>query len=166
MENPSADNDNENCETAANLASPTATHSAAGSTFQKMHTWGIYAVLFGGVVAALVGGLIYMFNGTIICTKDQQAEADISAIKTALRTYEMCGSQLPTTEQGIQALVTRPTVEPIPHRWTRMLEEVPLDPWGRPYVYRNPGLINPEGYDLYSLGPDGMESDVNIHLAK
>jgi general secretion pathway protein G len=60
----------------------------------------------------------------------------------------------PTTEQGIQALVTQPDKDPRPARWYQLFREVPKDPWGNDYIYRCPGLKNPSGYDLYSAGPD------------
>jgi len=68
---------------------------------------------------------------------------------------------MPTTEQGIQALVTKPSGEGLGN-WKPLFEELPLDPWGRPYIYRNPGRNNLQGFDLFSLGPDGVESDDDI----
>jgi general secretion pathway protein G len=70
---------------------------------------------------------------------------------------------LPTTEQGLQALVTRPATDPKPTQWHQMLEQVPLDPWQTPYVYENPGKHNPNSFDLYSAGPDrkpGTDDDI------
>jgi general secretion pathway protein G len=60
----------------------------------------------------------------------------------------------PTTEQGLQALVTQPNTDPKPTRWYQLYKELPKDPWGSDYIYRCPGLKNPNGYDLYSAGPD------------
>ena len=59
-----------------------------------------------------------------------------------------------TTEQGLKALVTQPGSDPVPTRWTQFLDSVPKDPWGRDYVYISPGRRNPNGYDLFSSGPD------------
>jgi general secretion pathway protein G len=63
----------------------------------------------------------------------------------------------PTTEQGIAALVTKPTLAPEPKNWRSggYLKKVPVDPWGNPYLYRNPG--DHGEIDLLSLGPDGVE---------
>ena len=60
----------------------------------------------------------------------------------------------PTTEQGIQALVTPPETDPKPARWYQLFKEVPKDPWHNNYIYRCPGVKNPGGYDLFSAGPD------------
>ena len=56
--------------------------------------------------------------------------------------------QLPTTEQGLQALVNMPTSDPKPSKWYQMMEHLPKDPWGHEYVYVCPGKHNPTGYDL------------------
>lgn len=63
----------------------------------------------------------------------------------------------PTTEQGIKALVERPSSEPVPERWTQLLEEVPKDPWGQEYKYRYPATKSKKPYDIYSAGKDGQE---------
>jgi len=60
----------------------------------------------------------------------------------------------PTTEQGLAALVSKPDTPPRPTRWYQLYSELPLDPWGNGYVYRSPGTKHPEGYDLFSSGPD------------
>jgi type II secretion system protein G len=68
-----------------------------------------------------------------------------------LRKYE---GFFPSTEQGLGALVAQPQSDPGPTRWYQLFKELPKDPWGSDYIYRNPGLKNPGGYDLYSAGPD------------
>ncbi len=60
----------------------------------------------------------------------------------------------PGTDQGLEALVTRMDSEPRPSRWYQLFKEVPKDPWQNPYIYRCPGLKHPQGYDLFSAGPD------------
>ena len=60
----------------------------------------------------------------------------------------------PTTEQGLQALVTQPSSDPAPTRWYQLYKELPKDPWNNTYIYINPGRKNPNGYDLYSAGQD------------
>jgi len=115
-----------------------------------------------GIISVLVGSAIFMLAGTIDVAKDQRVESDIKAIAIQLRTYEMLNFRKPTTEQGLKALLQPPTSDPKPRKWKRLLEEMPLDPWGAEYVYRNPGKKHPDGYDLYSLGPDGKESDDDL----
>jgi general secretion pathway protein G len=115
-----------------------------------------------GIIAVLVGSAIYMLVGNIDVAKDQRVEADIQAISMQLRTYEMLNYRKPNTEQGLKALVSPPTSDPKPRKWKQLMKAVPLDPWGQEYVYRNPGKINPGGFDLFSLGPDGKESDDDV----
>ena len=112
-----------------------------------------------GIIAVLVGSAIYLLVGNIDVAKEQRVDSDIQAIKTQLRVYEMQNFFLPSTAQGLEALVKRPSTEPVPRRWRQLMESVPLDPWGKPYLYENPGRKNSAGYDLYSLGPDGKQSD-------
>jgi len=83
--------------------------------------------------------------------------SDIDRVATALLGYESRASRLPTTDQGLKALVDKPTTEPVPERWTQFLKEVPMDPWGQEYKYRNPGQKSKDGYDVWTVGPDGQD---------
>ena len=91
-------------------------------------------------------------------------EADIKGnLSLALKLYEVDNGRYPTTEQGLGALLQKSAVSPEPRNWKGpYLEQEPLDPWGKPYVYRYPGTHPPRDYDLFSLGPDGVESDDDI----
>ena len=83
----------------------------------------------------------------------------IKGLETALTSYKISNLTYPTQQQGLDALVTRPTIEPKPRRWTQLAKpEGIMDPWGRKLVYRNPGKHNGGGYDVLSLGPDGLEN--------
>lgn len=115
-----------------------------------------------GIIAVLVGSAIYMLVGNIDVAKEQRVNSDIEAISMQLRTYEMLNYRMPTTEQGLKALVTQPSTEPRPRRWKQLMKSVPIDPWGAEYFYRNPGKKNPSGFDVYSLGPDGKDSDDDV----
>jgi general secretion pathway protein G len=115
-----------------------------------------------GIIAVLVGSAIYMLSGNIDVAKEQRVTSDIQAISMQLRTYEMLNFRKPTTEQGLKALVAMPASDPKPQRWKKLMEAVPLDPWGNEYVYRNPGKYKTDGFDLYSLGPQGKEGEGNI----
>ena len=115
-----------------------------------------------GIISVLVSAAIYSLAGNIDVAKEQRVTSDIQAISMQLRTYEMLNFRKPTTEQGLQALVQPPNSDPKPQRWKKLMETLPVDPWGNPYVYRNPGKYKPDGYDLYSLGPQGQEGDGNI----
>jgi general secretion pathway protein G len=115
-----------------------------------------------GIIAVLVGSAIYLLVGNLDIAKEARVDADIQSISTQLRVYEMRNLKPPTSEQGLEALVTRPGGD-APRRWTQLLREIPLDPWGSPYKYYWPGKKNPKGFDLFSFGPDrqeGTEDDI------
>ncbi len=95
-----------------------------------------------------------------------QAENDLNAITTQLRTYELFCLQLPTTEQGLKALVEKPTVPPIPRKWEQLLAKIPEDSWGNPYQYRLNSQNNPPTFELFSFGPDETPSMDDIFLGK
>jgi general secretion pathway protein G len=88
--------------------------------------------------------------------KGVAVESDIRSISMQLKAYENMNGFMPTTEQGLQALVAQPTTEPTPSRWIQLFDSMPKDPWHSNYIYKNPGLKNPGSYDLYSAGPDRM----------
>jgi general secretion pathway protein G len=115
-----------------------------------------------GIIAVLVGSAIFMLSGNIDVAKEQRVQSDVQAISMQLRTYEMLNYRKPTTEQGLKALVQMPASAPKPQHWKKLMESVPVDPWGNEYVYRNPGKFKTDGYDLYSLGPKGEEGEGNI----
>ena len=115
-----------------------------------------------GIIAILMGSTIYLLTGNLETARIKRVEADLAAISTQLSTYEMLNLTLPVTEQGLNALVEFPKIDPAPRRWQQLLKELPIDPWGHPYQYKNPGIKNPKKYDLYSLGADGIESDDDI----
>lgn len=86
-----------------------------------------------------------------------KAIMDIKAIETALNLYRLDNGVYPSTEQGLEALVTKPTTGIIPKNWKEdgYLDKVPKDPWGTPFVYLSPGVH--KEFDLVSLGADGVE---------
>jgi general secretion pathway protein G len=122
----------------------------------------IEIMLVIAIISVLVGAGIYSLVGNLEAAKDQRVSTDINAITTQLKTYEMTNLFMPTTEQGLDALVNRPIKEPVPPRWRQLYEKTPIDPWGTPYAYRNPGKNNPTKFDIYSLGPDRVESDDDL----
>jgi general secretion pathway protein G len=79
-------------------------------------------------------------------------------LRTALEHYRLDNDFFPTTEQGLEALVMEPDVDPYPRNSDGPYLEkrhVPSDPWERPYIYVSPGEVDEDGYDLYTLGRDG-----------
>ena len=83
------------------------------------------------------------------------AKQDIAALSQALKIYRLDTKRYPTTEQGLQALLKKPTTSPVPDNWKAggYIEKLPADPWGKPYQYLNPGLHGE--IDVFSYGADG-----------
>ena len=109
------------------------------------------------IISILAAGSIYLLKGNVDVAKETRVEGDIANIGTQLQLYEARNLRLPTTEQGLMALVEKPTTEPLPERWTALLEEMPKDPWGQPYQYRYPAQKSKKSYDLWSVGKDGAD---------
>src|SRR6266550_9432644 len=106
------------------------------------------------IIALLLGTAIYKLAGNVEYARHTRVRADIQGINTQLKLYESMNGFYPTTDQGLQALVVQPDTDPKPTRWYQLYSEMPKDPWQTDYVYRCPGTKNPNGYDLYSAGPD------------
>lgn len=112
------------------------------------------------VVLVILGLLISVVAPTVLNQADdarvQKAYADFKAIETALKLYRLDNYVYPTTEQGLDALVQPSGMDPVPRNFKRggYLDSVPLDPWGRPYLYLSPGERSE--VDIYSLGADGL----------
>ncbi len=111
------------------------------------------------IIAAMAAMVVPRLNGRSEDARIAVAEADINSnIAMALKLYETDNGAYPTTEQGLAALLVKPSTEPVPLNWKGpYLERKFIDPWKRPYQYKCPGTRNPSGYDLYSLGKDGVE---------
>ncbi len=123
-----------------------------GFTFIEL----MVVVIILGILAAIV---LPKFTGRTREARIKAAESQIQVFSTALEAYELDNGRYPTTEQGLEALVKKPTIPPIPKNWKGpyLQKKIPKDPWGNPYIYKCPGTHNPGSYDLYSYGPDGKE---------
>lgn len=117
-------------------------------------------VLVLTILAVLMGAAIYQMNnaGFFEQAADQTIQGDVRTIGIALQNYRNAAGRFPTTEQGLQALVEKPTTGIVPDKWFRGLEKVPVDPWKQPYKYRFPATKSKAEYDVYSLGKDGQEN--------
>ena len=106
------------------------------------------------ILAAIVAPAVFRNVGD---AKASAARSQIEILALALDAYRLDNDVYPTVEQGLAALRTLPTAGEIPRKWRGpyLRRTVPLDPWGRPYVYLVPGRANPRSYDLYTLGRDG-----------
>ena len=109
-------------------------------------------VVIIGILAALVGPRLF---GQVDKARIEAAKAEISTIENALKFYRLDNFAYPTTEQGIDALVTKPN-DPNIKNWNPggYLERLPKDPWGNPYQYLNPG--NNGEIDVFTFGADGV----------
>ena len=108
-------------------------------------------ILIIGLLATIV---VQSLRGATDKAKTTKAESDIAELKTALDRYYLDNGNYPTTEQGLQSLVTAPTSGPIPANYEDggYVERIPNDPWGHPYVYQSDGNT----YTLESYGADGQ----------
>ena len=115
------------------------------------------------IISLLLGAGFYFVGDTFSVGVDARLRADFQSLDQKLKTYQWNNGFLPTTEQGLQALVNAPQGEPHPTRWHRLADKTQKDPWGVDYIYIQPGVRNPDGYDLYSAGKDrkaGTADDV------
>ena len=113
------------------------------------------------VVLAIIATLVAVVAPSIFRNvgdaKTAAAKSQIEIFALALDSYRMDNDAYPTTDQGLSALRTKPETRDGALHWRGpyLRKDVPLDPWGRPYVYIAPGVVNPGSYDLYTLGHDG-----------
>ena len=119
-----------------------------------------YTLLEIMVVVFIVGLLVTVVAPRILGRTDDarvtKVAADMASIRQALDLYRLDNGVYPTTEQGLEALVERPTRPPLPKAWrsSGYLTRVPVDAWNHAYVYV---LVTPERFALTSLGADGIE---------
>ena len=109
------------------------------------------------VVLVIIGVLAALIVPNVIERADDArttaARTDVNNLMNALKMYRLDNQRYPTAEQGLQALVQRPTVGPAAPNWKPYIDKLPNDPWGRPYQYMNPGIKGE--IDVLSLGADG-----------
>jgi general secretion pathway protein G len=113
------------------------------------------------VILGILAGLVLpRFMGRTEEAKKTKAKLQIENLEAALKLYKLDTGMYPGTEQGLDSLVQKPATGTIPKTWREggYLEKgkIPMDPWGRPYVYVSPGVKNKD-FDLKSLGADGEE---------
>lgn len=110
------------------------------------------------VVVVILGILASIVVPKLMERPDQarrvKAKQDVLAIQNALDLYKLDNGIYPTTDQGLPALVEKPSSNPTPANWKQYLKSVPVDPWGREYLYLNPGQHS--DVDVYTLGPTGQ----------
>ena len=109
------------------------------------------------IVLALLALVAPQIFGRLSEARGTAARTQMALIATALDNYRLDNGGYPTTEQGLEALRVTPARQPAAANWRGpyLRKDVPLDPWQRPYLYASPGIRNPGGFDLSSLGRDG-----------
>ena len=119
------------------------------------------------VVVVILSILAVVIVPRVIDRPDQarvaRAQADIAALSAALDLYRLDNNAYPSTEQGLRALVERPSIPPEPQNWAQggYVDRLPDDPWGRPYQYLQPGVHGT--FDLFSLGADGRPGGTGVN---
>lgn len=110
------------------------------------------------VVLVIIGVLAALIVPNVLDRADDArvtaARTDVNNLMQALKLYKLDNLRYPTGEQGLQALVAKPSAAPVPGNWRPYVEKLPNDPWGRPYQYLNPGIKGE--VDVMSLGADGQ----------
>mgnify|MGYP000846088080 FL=1 len=110
------------------------------------------------VVLVIIGVLAALIVPNVLDRADDArvtaARTDVSNLSQALKLYKLDNQRYPTSEQGLQALIAKPTTNPVPMNWKPYLEKLPNDPWGRAYQYLNPGVKGE--IDIMSFGADGQ----------
>jgi general secretion pathway protein G len=110
------------------------------------------------VVLVIIGVLAALIVPNVLDRADDArvtaARTDVNNLMQALKLYKLDNQRFPSSEQGLQALVAKPTTGPIPSSWKPYLDKLPKDPWNQAYQYANPGLKGE--VDVYSFGADGV----------
>lgn len=125
-------------------------HSSNQGGFSLIEIMVVLVIL--GILAALVAPNVMKGIDKALVT---QAKTDMKSIETALKLYKMDNFIYPRTEQGLQALVSKSDISPVPKNFKSdgYLDKLPKDPWGADYIYISPGDHGP--FDIYTLGQDG-----------
>ena len=111
----------------------------------------ILALLVAAIAAAVVAAIRIdrQMDG-----RHMRVLSDMHALGAQLEVYHTMHGSFPTTEQGLRALIEKPTISPGTRQGPQYLLEIPKDPWGSKYIYRCPGKKHPDAYDLFSAGRD------------
>lgn len=139
-----------------NYTQPICKKDAKSITFHRGFTLiEVMVVLF--IIATMAAFVAPTIFGNSEKAKLKKAAVDIQQLESALEMYRLQTNAIPTTEQGLLALVETPTIDPIPRNYPEegVIKRLPVDPWGNDYQLLNPGEISQ--FDIYSFGPDQLE---------
>jgi general secretion pathway protein G len=118
------------------------------------------------VVVVILGILAVLIVPRVLGRSDEARQAaakhDIATIMQSLKLYRLDNGRYPTNDQGLQALVAKPSSTPVPSNWKPYLDNLPKDPWGNTYQYLSPGVHGE--VDVFSLGADGQPGGTGADL--
>lgn len=117
----------------------------------------VVVVIMGLLASVVAPSVMDALTGA----QTERVQADFAGIETALKMYKLDNFRYPTSEQGLEALVSEPESDPVPKKWRKggYLQELPVDPWGEEYLYSSPGEGKP--YEIYTLGADAARGGVD-----
>lgn len=119
------------------------------------------------VVVVIMSILALVIVPRIIDRPDQariaRVQSDLATLQNAIKLYRLDNLRYPTTEQGLQALVSAPVTEPVPENWAQggYIDRLPKDPWGADYQYLSPGVY--EDFDIFTFGADGVSGGTGVN---
>jgi general secretion pathway protein G len=117
------------------------------------------------VVLVIIGVLAALIVPNVLSRADDArvtaARTDVNNLMQQLKLYKLDNQRYPSAEQGLDALVRKPSVGNVPPNWRPYLDKLPNDPWGRPYQYVNPGVKGE--VDVFSLGADGVSGGEGVN---
>lgn len=108
------------------------------------------------IIISLMAVLIPNIQNAMNQSRMGTAKIYVEKLRGDLGQYELVNKRPPSTEQGLRALVERPSGDPVPRMWTQIETKLESDPWGTEFQYENPGRHNPKSYDVFSCGPDRL----------
>ncbi|MDB4054618.1 type II secretion system major pseudopilin GspG [Akkermansiaceae bacterium] len=114
-------------------------------------------VIVLGIIAMIMGGAIFVMKNISDSGAITVVDGDFASIDNALQAYRNNAGNFPSGQQGLMALVEKPSSAPRPRRWIQIMDQLPKDPWGKEYAYKYPGSQNRSRPELICYGKDGLE---------